>query len=558
MKPQSKHTEVKLMSIAEANVTEPKRPSSIWIIPILALVVGVWLVIKSYQDQGPLVTITFETASGVAAEKTKIKLRDVEIGIVESVELSENYERVHIEARIEKSAEDLLTEDAQFWVVKPRIGKQGISGVGTLLSGSYIVLSPGDGASGHRDYTGLENPPLTAPDIAGLHVILKSEKGGSLSAGDPVLYRDFAVGQIERAYFNVEDQLFEYSAFIQAPYDDLLTSTSRFWEVSGFSIDTDANGISLKAGSVESILMGGVSFGIPADVSPGQPVDDGTQFTLHPSIESIDKQPYRYYLEFVLLFQSSVRGLKEGAPVQYRGIQMGTVTGVSFSYIPESELISSNEIPIPVRIRIDPGRIGWPDTQDAMNRLGEDMKHRVEAGLRASLKTGSLLTGNLFVSLDFYDDAEPVEIHTLGEYSIFPTISTGLNQIERQVSNILDKIEKLPLEQTVDSANVTIVKLSEALTSAKSTLDSLTQFVANEDTQSIPSEISEALAELRITLNSFSAESEFQRSAIDALEEIEEVANGLEDVLKTLNAKPNALIFSGNPQEDPEPGRIAE
>ena len=543
------------MTSTEATVKRSKRLSPIWIIPILALSIGVWIVFKTFQEQGPTVTIEFESASGLEAEKTKIKFRSVDVGVVESVRLSKTYDKVIIRARIDRSARDLLTQDADVWVVKPRVGIQGISGISTLLSGNYIAISPGIEAPGKRFFVGLEDPPLTPADTPGTRVTLISSDGNSLSAGDPVLYRNHTVGKVERANFNINERLFEYMLFIEAPYNDLLTSTSRFWNVSGISISTSSEGISLEAGTLESILMGGVTFGIPEKMGTGFPVEDGEEFNLYPDYDAINEMPYLHSSEYVLLFHSSIRGLAVGAPVQYRGIDMGNVVGISFDYVPDPQETTIGDVPIPVKIRIDPARMGFPDTQDSLAELHSRMENRVGEGLRATLSTGNIITGELYVSLDFFPNEDAATIDKLGDYYIFPTVSSGFSQIQKQITNILNTVESLPIEETVVSANAAIAELEKALVAAQETMNSVTQFIGKEETQGLPAEINQTLEELRKTVESFSSDSDFQRTTIDTLKEIEEVADGIESMLKTLKAKPTALIFSGNQEEDPIPGK---
>jgi len=250
------------MTEAHATVTRKRRINPIWFVPIVALALGIWMVIYTIQSQGPKITIVFSTAEGIEAGKTKIKLRSVDVGMVDSAVLGDDLQSVVVTASLEKTAEGLLREDAQFWVVRPRIGKGGVSGLGTLLSGGYIQLAPGQGAEGEREFVGLEEPPVTPAGTPGVQVTLTAEKAGSVSAGDPVLFKGYRVGQIETESFDTEKKLMRYGVFIEAPYDELLTSSNRFWNVSGISIRAGADGIQADSVALETLLIGGVEVGL--------------------------------------------------------------------------------------------------------------------------------------------------------------------------------------------------------------------------------------------------------------------------------------------------------
>jgi paraquat-inducible protein B len=261
------------MTEAKATVSERRRISAIWLVPIVALVLGIWMVIHTLRSQGPEITVVFSSGASIEAGKTKIKFRDVEVGRVESVGLADDHESVVVTARLDKGAAPLLREDTQFWVVRPRVGPGGVSGVGTLLSGGYLQLAPGTGKEGRRDFVGLDEPPVTPAGTPGLHFKLVAEHSGSVGSGAPILYKGFRVGRIESAEFDVASQKMQYGAFIEAPYDELVTSATRFWNASGISVSATADGIQVQTASLEAVLVGGVVFGLPEGVEPGGPVE---------------------------------------------------------------------------------------------------------------------------------------------------------------------------------------------------------------------------------------------------------------------------------------------
>ena len=258
-----------------------RRLSPIWIVPIVALLIGAWMVWHNYASRGPLITIEMETAEGIEAGKTLIKTRNVEVGKVESVRLSDNLDKTIVTARMSKDSERMLNADSRLWVVKPRIGREGISGLNTVLSGAYIQLQPGDSRDEEDHFVALEQPPVTTQDAKGLRIDLTSNDGSVLSDGDPVTYEGFVVGRVESSEFRPSEKEMHYTLYIDSPYHELVTSTTRFWSTSGVSLRLDSQGLQVDVGSLESVLSGGVAFGIPEDLPRGRPVVENTSFTLY-------------------------------------------------------------------------------------------------------------------------------------------------------------------------------------------------------------------------------------------------------------------------------------
>jgi len=512
------------MADAKPEVSQRRRVSRIWLVPIVALLLGIWLVYWTWHNQGPEITIALDSAEGIEAGKTKIKTRSVEVGLVESVGLGEDLESVVVTARLEPEAASLLREDTQFWVVRVRVGLGGVSGLGTLLSGGYIQLEPGEGAPGRRHFEGLKNVPVTPVGTPGLKFSLVSEKAGGVNTGDPILYKGFQVGRVESADFDVETRQVRHRAFIDAPYDALVTSATRFWNASGLSFSATADGIELRTGSLQSMLLGGVAFGLPDGVEAGQPVKDGADFTLHPDREDINERPYRHSLEYVVAFDQSVRGLRPGAPVEYRGLPSGRVERLLLD-----ELVAEGGEgrAIPVLVRLEPGRLHLDDSSTGVAQLERSIEQGVQNGLRATLETGNLLTGSLLVSLDMYPDAEAAELGTFAGRPTIPTIPGGLESIEKKVIQLLDKFNELRLEDVAGSADATLRELT-------ATIAELHAFVASQGVQSLPHSIESSLDELDHTLKSV-------RALAEALEN-----------------QPSSLIFPSEPTLDPDPKAISQ
>ncbi len=544
------------MSAETAAVVKKRQFSLVWLLPVLALFLAIWMVLQAELNQGPLITVVFQSAEGVEAGKTKLKCRSVEIGIVEDVSLNDNFTFAEVQIRVEKEFEPLLRTDSQLWIVKPRVGGGRVSGIGTVLSGSYIELLPGISSLAQSKFIGLEEPPVFPAVGNGKRIRLVSDDAKSLNVGNPVLYKGFEVGIVERANFNSETRNFEYGVYIEEEYADIVCTSTRFWNDSGIEVNLSADGLSLNTGSVESIITGGVSFDIPEGVGPGVPCEPNEEYYLYDNYAAVLDQPYNYAAEYILLFDTSVRGLKRGAPVEYRGMQAGTVVDISFDYLPEDRMNIAERTPVPVLIRIDPGRMQWGDTPEGVEMIRQLMPEWVELGVHATLATGNLLTGAMYIAFD-YDDEEGHEhnrsIGKLGDYDTLPTVSSGFDQIERKLTQLLDKLNDLQLEKALEDMETTLVDISTAADAAKVTLAGVDAILQDEETRQLPVTLNTTAEELQALLRGFNEESPIYKTLTETMDEIRKAAANLERYSNTLNTKPNSLIFSGSQNRDPEP-----
>lgn len=535
-------------------VSKQRKLPAVWIVPIIALLLGVWMVLNHYFTRGSEISITFPTAEGIEKGKTKIKALSVDIGVVQDVKLNKNLKSVEIKARIDKDAESLLRSDSNFWVVRPRIGTSGVTGLNTVLSGAYIELAPGTGKQGKRIFQGLDDVPITATTIPGLRLTLNIDNANSVNSGDPILHRGYKVGRVENVKFVVESQALHANIFIESPYDGLVTSHTRFWNSSGISFQASASGVKLQTSSLESLLLGGIAFDLPEGVEPGSKVANFDEFNLYPDASSINENPYKYYVEYLLLFDSSVRGLVEGAPVLYRGLRIGTVMGVSFKYLHIDKARVKNRSPqIPVLIHLEPGRWLGKDTLKAKTKALKDIEKSVNDGMRATLSTGNLLTGALVVSFDFYDDAEAAAIEKVGNYFVIPTVSKGLVEIQVKVANLLDKLNELPLTSVIQNTNRSLQQISQTLISADQTIKELNGLLTNSDTQQLSETIVSTLEELKQTLNGISPNSELYQDLGSSIDQLNSTLKSVERLSHEVESKPNSFIFSKPKKPDVQP-----
>ncbi len=543
------------MSEAKAQVTTQKRFSAVWIIPIVALLIGVLMVVHGYQNRGTDITISFANADGINAEKTHIKMLNVDIGIVKGVTINANHSGVIVHAEINKNTAPLLVKDTQFWVVRPRIGASGVSGLGTLLSGAYIEMSPGVSKKQAVKFIGLDDIPPTPANVKGLRLTLTSHLGNSLSVGDPVLYRGFKVGRVEDTDLDTHTQQIFYSIFINAPYDDLITSNTKFWNASGLSVKMNAKGVSVNASSLETVLIGGVEFGLPDNTKPGAAVKNGDSFLLFADRDSINEKNYAYSAEYLLLFNTSVRGLQVGSPVAYNGLEIGKVTDISFDYIiNEKEYSGIRQTPVPVLISIAPAALVGEDSLDNMQKMEELIHSGIAKGLCANLKTGNLITGGRYIALEYHKVKHAVDPDkTINGYPVIPTISSGLGEIQVKINNFLDKLNSLPLQRTVSNADVTIKEIGNAAKRADSALAQLDKILASDSTQTMPQELKDTLQQLRTTIHDFSSQSAVYRHMDQNLQQLKQTLSSVEQFTNQLGTRPSSIVFSDPQPADTQP-----
>lgn len=540
----------------EAKVQKVKNWSPVWIFPIVTALIGAWILFYHYSHQGPEVTLITTNAEGIEAGKTTIKSRSINVGVVESATLTDDLTHVEIKARLNANMQKLLHGDTVFWVVKPQVGREGISGLGTLLSGAYIELKPGSKGAVRNDYQLLDSPPLAPSDAKGIRVVLDSKKAGQLTPGDPVLFRGYRVGSVETSVFDPQKRTMSYQLFINAPNDRLVTSNVRFWKDSGIAVDLTSAGMRVEMGALTTLFGGGVSFDVPDGIDLGQPVAEKTEFDLYDNQRSIQESLYTEHKDFLMFFKDSIRGLQPGAPVEFRGMRLGTVGKVPF-FMPGLRQALNEDYRIPVLIRIEPERLAsqMGESPDVLTNL----PNLLERGLRGSLKTGNLVTGALYVDLDFYPKPPPITgIREFGGYGIIPTVSSGLAQIQQRLMDTLDKINNLPLNPMLEQATGTLAESQRTMRRLQATLDNLNKLTASQSVQQLPQDMQKTLRELNRSMQGFQPGSAAYNKMVADMQRLDQVLRELQPVLQTLNQKSNALVFEAKGKKDPEPKGVKQ
>ena len=449
------------IDLPEVEIAKRRGPSIVWLIPAVAAAVALWLGYTTLQDQGPMVTITFEDGEGLEAGKTKIKYKDVEVGVVEDVAISEDLSRIVVTAEMVKHAAPYMNDGTRFWIVRPRIGAGGISGLGTLVSGAFVEVDPGTGEPTSA-FEGLEEPPPIRSNVAGRRYELHAEKLGSVSRGSPVYYRNVEVGQVLGYELADDRENLVIDLFVEAPHDQLVRDNSRFWNASGVDVSLGAEGVSVSVESLQALLAGGIAFDTPAIGRPGEPAPAGTVFPLFANFGAVGEARYTDKVPYLVYFDGSVRGLRPGAPVEFRGMRIGSVTDVRL------ELDATTDAArIPVTLAIEPQRIdvigdaAEPEPYFALRTL-------VERGLRAQLKSGNLLTGELLIDLDFYPQSPPAKLDESGVYPEIPSVPTELEVLTASITGVLNQLAALPLPELVADLRRTVQGIESLVTSPDS------------------------------------------------------------------------------------------
>ena len=515
-----------------AVVLDRARFSVVWLIPLLAAIVGIYLAYSAWLEQGPTITITFESGEGLVAGKTKLKHKKVEIGLVESVRLADDLSHVVVTATLATGLSQYLTEKTRFWVVRAQVSAGQITGLDTVLSGVYIAVDPSDEGSRARRFVGLEKAPIIMSDKPGTIFSLRAKDLGSVDVGSPVYFRWLRVGQVAAAGFDEAGDAVSVQVFIEAPHDQRVRSTTRFWNASGFDATVTADGLQIDTPSLVSMLVGGIAFETPATMTVARDVPIDMIFELYPNKQATRQPRYRWKSRFILYFEGSVAGLSRGSSVEFRGIKIGEVLAVHLVFDSKT-----NDFSIPIVIEIEPERFGLvdePEDRDALPGL-HDM---VARGFRARLSTSSLLTGKKVIDFDFIMDAEPGEIRMGERYPVLPTAAGGFDAITNRITRIVEKVDRIPIESIGQN-------LEEVLIGLSGTLGEFEALAGSANENLVP-RLSAVLAKLEDTLGSadsmISPESPMAQDLERLLRDLAKAAESIRSLAERLEEHPEELL----------------
>ena len=539
-------------------VAVPRRrfaPQLIWLVPIVAVLVGGWLAVKAVLERGPVITITFKTAEGLEAGKTKIKYKDVEIGVVKTVSLSPDRKGVVATAELSKEAESFLVEDTRFFVVRPRVTAGGVSGLGTLLAGPYIGIDIGKSKQTRRDFVGLEVAPMVASDQPGRRFILRAGELGSIDVGTPIFFRKVSVGQVITEELDKGGTGVTFTIFVNNPYDQYITPSTRFWNASGIDVSLGAAGLEIRTESLVSILVGGIAFEAAPDTGPEPPAAANTEFMLFLSRAEAFRTPDRVVDTYLLVFDGSVRGLSVGAPLDFRGVTIGEVVKIGVAVDPKTFAFT-----MPVLVKLFPERLAGRQFIGTKATVSESpavrlsrVKQLIDKGLRAQLRSGNLLTGQLYVALDFFPDAAKAKGDlTAKKPPEIPTIPGTFEELQNNLANVVKKLDKLQIEEIGADTRKLIASLDETLKSVDTLLQGADTLVKRVDSDLMPDlrraldTAGRALDTAGATLNSANAvlasESPLQSDLRQTLMEVNRTLAAIRALADSLERHPESLI----------------
>jgi paraquat-inducible protein B len=516
-------------------------PRLVWLVPIVAAVIGISLLIKNWANAGPQITISFLSGEGVQVGKTLVKYRDVTVGSVSAVRLSADHQTVVVSANLSKDTADLLKEDTQFWVVRPRIGVGSVSGLDTLLSGAYIGMKSGTGTRREREFVGLENPPALAHGPHGRVLQLHAARTGSLSTGAPVYFRQFQVGRVIDENLLLDGST-RVTVFVEAPYDGFVKPVTRFWNASGIDVKLGADGLKVQTESLAALIAGGLAFDDgPTEAVPAAAVASG-DFTLYKNeteaMAPPDGEPHYVRMRFA----QSLRGLDVGAPVEFVGVNIGSVIAVDLGYERKDR-----SFPIVVTAKVYPRRMGEAyeilaaqGKTESDETLAAFVGTLVNRGLRAQPRSASLLTGKLYIALDFLPASPRVAFDASTQPLELPTVNGTFQELEASVGQLIKKLNDLPLERLAADLDTDLKDLHETLSGLHA--------------QVLPNAV-DTLSALHRTLDSaertLDVESPLQRGLAETLLEARSTLQSLRDLADYIDRHPDALLRGRRAQKMP-------
>lgn len=524
------------------------RWSWIWLVPLLAVLMGASLLVTYWLRTGPVITISFESADGMAVGQTKLRYKDVIVGQVSALRVADDRRRVLVDIQLDQAGSEYITqEDSRFWVVRPQFSLTGVSGLGTLMSGVYIsVDAPTEIKSGAKTYefTGLEHPPEITSGRTGKRYVLRARDLGTLDIGTQVYYRRIPVGRIVGYEMADDGRSVLIQFFVDSPYDRFVTADTRFWNVSGIDVTLSPEGIRMRVGSLSSVLGGGVAFAQADEVSSyhGEadrtPVAQDHEFTLFPNMDEALADPDGPPLPIVMRFDQSVRGLRVGAPVDFRGMELGEVVDIDLEFDPDKRHFFAR-----VRANIYPLRFAeayYALLKISRGKEGKELlESMVQHGMRAQLRSAALVTGQQYVALDFFPKDKPITEPLVSDDDMLgvPTVAGDLNQLQQQVGSIVAKLDAVPFEDIGQN-------LDASLKSLHSLLEQFDARLTPQATAALKS-VQRSFDRLGQTLG---PEAPVMGSLNATLGELERAARALRTLADYLQAHPEALV-RGHPAD---------
>jgi paraquat-inducible protein B len=546
--------------LARASTRRSRRVSTIWIVPLVAIAIGAWLAWDTLSKEGPTITVSFDSGEGLQAGQSQLKYKEIVFGTVKSLTLTPDHARVLVTVATTRQAEPLLTDKTIFWVVRPRISLGSVSGLSTLLSGSYIGMLPQTGGTRQNHFVGNEEPPVLQANVPGRIFLLKADRLGSISQGSPIYYRDLVAGEVLGWDFADMAESVTIRVFVRAPFDGYVHDGTRFWNASGLSVKLAGAGVQVQLESLQALLLGGIAFDTPTADSNTPTTPANHVFPLFADRDAAANASYSRRIPVVSYFPGSVRGLGPGSEVTMHGLKVGTVTDVRLTYDRARDAIVA-----PVHYLIEPERILGIGAKDVFRTPAEAANVLVKRGLRATLQSASLITGQQEVGLVFDTKAPPATVTMEGPNFVLPSVGGGgFASLEASATDLLNQVNTIPFAQMGQQLTSILSGLNDATTSPemRQSLKDLSAMIANTNdmvrnlnkalapaTQQLPA----LTAGLQRTLtntnklllsldNAYGDNTSFNRELERLLRQTNEAMNSLSALADLLTRHPEALI----------------
>ena len=559
-------------AVPQAVVKTKKSFSIVWLVPLVAILIGGSLIYKAVTEKGPEITISFKSAEGLEAGKTKIKFKDVEVGQVDAIDIGKDLSHVIISAELAKGAARHLTDKTRFWVVRARVTSGAVSGLGTIFGGAYIEMDPRDDGKTAREFVGLEEPPVISTDEPGRKFYLQAEKLGSVQQGTLVYYRQIKVGLVESYTLAENGRDVDIQIFIREPYHEYVRKNTRFWNASGIDVTLGAEGLKVNTVSMLSIMSGGLAFYNPKDFEKDAPPEENQIFILHDSIEDAQQVSYKIKQYWTLIFKGSVRGLEPEAPVEIKGMVLGKVVSVDLQVGDDL-----SDVAISVLIETEPERLAGKTGFPNMEAQRKFVDSAVAQGLRAQLKTGNMLTGALFVDLAIHPNQPVAKMDWEAEYPVFPTMQKSSEELMAAVEKFVRKLEDFPIQEIGSNLQAIVTNLKKTTEQISSgevesiihNVNNFTGQLSTSDVDALIKNLNKTVEDIGILIDSLntggegevvatltqaqntllsieqilSADSSFNQETTRAMREIADAASAIRMLVDFLERQPNALIY---------------
>jgi paraquat-inducible protein B len=536
--------------------------------PLAALALVGYLIYSLFAERGPMISITFDNAVGLTEQQTEVKYKAVTLGTVANIDLSEDLSHVVVKVRMTGRAESFLTDDARFWVVRPRLGgglRAVQAGLETLVSGAYIAIDPGAG-HGHRQthFEGLEEPPSVRSDEPGTVYFLRAEALGGLSSAAPIFCRDVEVGRVLGYELEKNHKDVRLRIFVRKPYDDWVVPETRFWNASGLHVGTGSDGLEIGLQSVQSLFSGSIAFSTRSEGEGKPGSQPESTFRLYPSRATADVDMYDLSIPYVSYFQTSIRGLTEGSEVHMFGRRLGAVTSVELMSDPRPEHAGSMAVRVAYVLQPERGL----RARDWAALGGSGMRALVAQQMRVVLETNSFLTGQKVLSLTYVPGAPRESVGAEGEALVLPSVTLGLDELSASASQIANTLNHVPFREIGDNLNRTLAsldrivggpELGEAITSLNQTFKELHGLVQRTEAGLTPAlsrlpaisarlEHAVGQADAVFGRSGYGSNSTTQRNLDRMMDQIGDAARSIRLLADYLNRHPEAVI-SGRKQD---------